>query len=162
MIPKGVSLIESRDSSALFIYPPTWFFSSTNCTHMKIFIGSMLLFSLLASIPRTIESVAPPIVDIIPQEEVELTIPEKIDLYASKYQVSSEVMNVIVKCESNYKPEAIGDGGKSFGLSQIHLPSWGGKITQEEALDPDFALDFMAKRLSEGKGHLWTCYRNNY
>jgi len=129
---------------------------------MYTFIGSMLLFSLLASIPRKIESVTIPVLDITPQEEVELTIPEKIDFYASKYQVSKEVMNTVVKCESNYKPDAVGDRGNSFGLSQIHLPSWGGQITKEEALDPDFALEFMAEKLSKGKGNLWTCYRMFY
>ena len=47
---------------------------------------------------------------------------------------------------------------KSYGLSQIHLPSHP-NISLEQATDPDFAIEFMAQNLSKGKGKMWTCYR---
>lgn len=67
-------------------------------------------------------------------------------------------MTKIINCESSRNPNAVGDRGNSFGLVQIHLPSHP-SITKEQALDEEYAIDFLAKNLSEGKGYLWTCYR---
>lgn len=87
-----------------------------------------------------------------------LTLKEKSDKYAKQYNVNAELMSAVVKCESTFNPDAIGDYGNSFGLVQIHLPSHP-TITKEQAYDPDFALDFLAKNLAKGKGNMWTCYR---
>jgi soluble lytic murein transglycosylase-like protein len=91
----------------------------------------------------------------VPREK---TINELITEKANKYGVSEEVMHAVIKCESTYNKNAIGDQGNSYGLVQIHLPSWK-NITKEQALDPEFAISFLAEKLSEGKGNLWTCYR---
>lgn len=32
----------------------------------------------------------------------------------------------------------------------------------EMAYDPDFAIEFLAEKLSQKKGHLWSCYRKYY
>lgn len=91
------------------------------------------------------------------------TAPRSIDELISdaslKYGVSEAVMRKVVACESTFNPNAIGDGGKSFGLVQIHLPSHP-YVSREEALNPEFAVEFLAKNLSLGKGRMWTCYRN--
>lgn len=87
-----------------------------------------------------------------------LTLQEKSDMYATKYNVKPSLMRSVVQCESTFNPDAVGDGGNSFGLVQINLPSHP-TITKEQAHDPDFALDFLAKNLAAGKGKLWTCYR---
>jgi hypothetical protein len=84
---------------------------------------------------------------------------EKIATVALKYNVSQITMTRVIDCESSHNPSAIGDGGKSFGLVQIHLPSHP-NITKAQALDSDFAIDFLAKSLSQGKGKMWTCFRN--
>lgn len=97
-----------------------------------------------------------------PIEEVKYDkdmISQIIGYYAHEYNVSEKIMNKVIACESTYNPQAIGDGGKSFGLSQIHLPSWGGKITKEQATNPYFAVEFLAEKLSKGQGRLWTCWR---
>ena len=86
-------------------------------------------------------------------------IKSMVDYYADKYGVSRQLMQKVVNCESSYNYKAVGDGGKSFGLSQIHKPSHP-TITYEESTNPDFALDFMASNISKGKGNMWTCYRN--
>lgn len=83
------------------------------------------------------------------------------DYYAEKYGVSKNVMRTVVQCESRWNTNAIGDNGNSHGLVQIHLPSHP-TILKVEATNPDFALNFLAKNLSQGKGAMWTCYRNNY
>jgi hypothetical protein len=130
---------------------------------MDIFKSAVLSLVVIASTPSTTKYVAPE-ENLTPLPEVVTTtdIPSLIEFYAVKYGVSKDVMHTVVKCESGYKPNAVGDGGNSFGLSQIHLPSWGGQITKEQALDPNFALEFMAEKLSKGKGKLWTCYRMFY
>ena len=88
----------------------------------------------------------------------EKTIDEVIHLSAVKHGVSESLMRQIIKCESGFRPDAVGDAGYSFGLVQIHLPSHPA-VTKEQALDPEFATDFLAKNLSVDKGSMWTCYR---
>lgn len=78
--------------------------------------------------------------------------------YSEEYGVSEAIMHKVVRCESNYSVFALGDSGQSKGLVQIHGPSWP-QITEEEAYNPEFALDFLAHKLSQGQGGLWTCYR---
>jgi len=90
------------------------------------------------------------------------TIQDIIGYNAEKYHVSASVMNKVIACESSYNPETIGDGGKSYGLVQIHQDYWGDKITIEQSKDPFFAIDFLAEKLSKKQGHLWTCYRMYY
>lgn len=89
------------------------------------------------------------------------TIDELITQYATKYGVSEYAMRVTIKCESGFNPNAVGDGGQSRGLVQIHRPSWP-DISDAQAFDPDFAIRFMAERFSEGREELWTCYRLNF
>ena len=94
----------------------------------------------------------------------ENTITALIHLKADEYGLSpskARQMVATVRCESQFKTNAIGDGGKSWGLSQIHSPSWP-MVSQDEAFDPNFAIDFMAQKFSIGKERLWTCWRILY
>lgn len=52
----------------------------------------------------------------------------------------------------------VGDREQSFGLVQIHLPAHP-TITKEQAYDPEFSVDFLARHLKNGDGNMWTCYR---
>ena len=52
----------------------------------------------------------------------------------------------------------MGQREQSFGLVQIHLPAHR-TITKEQALDPEFAIDFLAKNLAQGRGTMWSCYK---
>ena len=82
---------------------------------------------------------------------------EEIEVAGKRYNVSTSTLHAVIKCESRYDRFALGDHGWSRGLVQIH-----GKyhdVSDEEAYDPEFAIDFLAKHVSEGKGSLWTCYR---
>jgi len=108
-----------------------------------------------------------PSTPVIYQEEVPpvpKTLEEKIDDYAGKYGVSAYQMSRIIQCESGGKPiqSAIvtKNGGRedSWGIVQIHLPSHP-TITKEQALDTDFALDFLASNLSQGRISMWHGYR---
>lgn len=82
-----------------------------------------------------------------------------IDYYSEKYAINSEYIYATMDCESGFNPKAVGDNGKSFGLAQIHLPSHR-DITKKQALDQNFAIEWMVKQFSSGKANMWTCYRN--
>jgi hypothetical protein len=78
--------------------------------------------------------------------------------YGLEYNVSSEVMHRVIFCESSYNRLAVGDAGYSRGLVQIHSKYWP-EITDSMAFNADFSVRFLAEKLSEGKGRLWTCWR---
>jgi len=67
-------------------------------------------------------------------------------------------LEAIVKCESNFNSQAIGDHGNSVGLFQIHLPSHP-NITRKQALDPYFSIAFAIEKYWKGELSIWTCAR---
>lgn len=89
-----------------------------------------------------------------------LSIPDKIEYFADKYHVDSKVMHKIIKCESNYNPKAknVSSIENSHGLVQININAHK-TVTIEQAQDPNFALEFLAENLADGKGRMWTCFR---
>lgn len=129
-------------------------------TMNKKYIALLLIFPLL-SVSLFIGKVNAEAPTEKMVEKTEWTVQEVkdlVDYYADKYGVSRTTMQKVVNCESSYNYKAVGDGGKSFGLSQIHTPSHP-SITYKESTNPNFALDFMASNISKGKGNMWTCYR---
>lgn len=88
----------------------------------------------------------------------EVSIQSCIEEKAKQYNVSSFTMGKVIFCESSFKENAVGDNNTSFGLSQIHLPAHP-NITKEEAFDREFAIEFMAKEMSEGRAWKWSCYK---
>ena len=95
--------------------------------------------------------------------------------YSKEYDVSAKQIANIINCENRgwnptlqsglyYTRDRINEGvyegqrEESYGLAQIHLPAHK-NISYSQATNPDFAIEFMAKALSEGKGTMWTCYR---
>lgn len=127
----------------------------------------MTVSSFVQTVPQTVVQFTEiPVVhaqEIVP--EIATTTPEiikeRIKFYADLYKVSEEVMDTIIRCESYYDPKAIGDDGDSIGLVQINKPSHP-EITDEQAFDHEFSLDFLAKNLKEGRGKMWTCFKLNY
>ena len=115
--------------------------------HIRVALATILV--LVGSTTCAQVAVAP---------EQNLTIKEIISKEASAHKVSEEVMNKVINCESEYNPEAVGDHGHSLGLVQIHN-FYHPEITRAQALDPEFAIDFLATNLAKGKGKLWSCYR---
>lgn len=84
-----------------------------------------------------------------------------VDRYSGIYGVDAYIMRRVIMCESGYDSKAVGDGGTSFGLSQIHLPAHP-EITKEQAFNPEFAVEFMAKEMSAGRAWKWTCFKMFY
>ncbi len=85
----------------------------------------------------------------------------KIEQYANKYGVSAEMMNQIIDGESSYDKTVIGDTDlickrtgkpmKAVGLVQINTSCYWPGITEAQATDEDFSLDFLAKWIGKGK-----------
>jgi len=99
---------------------------------------------------------------------VEETIYEKIDRIALEKGVSAEKIHHIVKKESAYNANAIGDKNyvcprtgriaPSHGLVQINECFW--PEAGDKAYDPEFALTFLADHLKKGNCRLWaTCLK---
>lgn len=85
-----------------------------------------------------------------------------ISSYAQKYSVEGQnlepIITSVIRCESSFNTNALGDNGHSRGLVQIHNV-WHPEVTDAQAYDPEFAIEFLAKAISQGKGYEWTCYR---
>lgn len=91
-----------------------------------------------------------------------------VDKYGKQYNVSTSTMLAVMKCENrDFDPTLqsyhVKNGVRedSWGLSQIHLPSHP-NVSLEQATDPEFSVEFLAKHLSQGQGKMWTCYRQIY
>ena len=93
------------------------------------------------------------------KKETQSEIETLISYYSNKHQVNEDEMLATAKCESGLNISAIGDGGLSIGIVQIHLPAHP-EITKEQALNPVFSIDFMAKEFKKGNQWKWTCWRN--
>jgi hypothetical protein len=128
------------------------------------------LVTALLSIPSTTHIVNTPIEVAVERPVVRQVkriyvaptpTPQQIELInkiADEYNVSAEVMTKVIACESGFNERALGDGGYSRGLVQIHK-KYHPNVTDEMAYDPEFAITFLAEKLSQNDGHLWTCYR---
>ena len=77
---------------------------------------------------------------------------------ALEARISPATVLAVIQCESTWVPTARGDGGHSRGLVQIHDQYH--DIPDELADDPQFAIGFLVDALADGKGDMWTCYRN--
>lgn len=91
----------------------------------------------------------------------------KIAHYASIYGVSEGMMDYIVRNESHYSSCAIGDthltdpdGNPHLSLGAVQINRyWNPDVTEAEAYDIDFSLNFLADALSKGHCSRWTTCR---
>lgn len=81
-------------------------------------------------------------------------------------------MSTIISCESQWGTEVqsehryhegnvpkgykVGDREQSFGLVQIHLPAHP-DISKKQAVNPQFAIQFLAKNIKDGHIGMWSC-----
>lgn len=97
-------------------------------------IGMIIAASLCVTpTPIAKADVAPPVDPILVRQEVKtppLNEEEIINGYihdiCEKYQVDEYLIRSVVRKESNYNPDVIGDSGRSIGLMQIQ-PKWHSK-----------------------------------
>lgn len=134
----------------------------------------------LSSTPATLDTATPPpevvfavhAADVPAREDEpvsppQLSVEALISRVASEYSISSTTLFNLAHHESRLNAEANGDGGCSRGLVQINLCVHKG-ITEEQALDPEWALTYAAKEIKEGREYAWSvcnCWsfiRGNY
>lgn len=98
---------------------------------------------------------------------VQTKIQDKVMQYADLYGVSRQELYKVVECESgfdpgiqSFHPSPTGPNGRedSWGLAQINLP-YHPDITREQAVNPDFALDYIASEFAKGHKGQWSCYK---
>lgn len=120
-------------------------------TRIGLFIGVALATFFLFAIPA--KSYAPILPELSSVEDMKAYATQK----ALEASVSPAVVHAVIACESTWNPRALGDSGHSRGLAQIHDQYH--DISDEQAYDPRFAIDFLVSNLAEGKGRMWTCWR---
>lgn len=129
---------------------------------IKKTIVFLLLLPLVAfAKPRVIkelEITPKPIVDTSTTTWTREMIDKEINRVSAIYQVSSVQIHKIIYCESRYNTKAhnLTSREDSWGLVQINRMAHP-QISVEQATDPKFALDFLARNLKAGKGSMWTC-----
>lgn len=98
-----------------------------------------------------------------------------VDFYAKKYRVSAKSMMRTLENENKsfdfdlqsqlkYKKgnrwkKPAGSREQSFGIAQIHLPD-NPDVSYQEATNPQFAVEFMAKKFAQGKQRMWMGYKS--
>lgn len=139
---------------------------------LKAHIISLLAIVVAACFPSANTELKPPpvaeysVVEIAHAEEHPLNIkewsPDEVEAEAYKvateHKLDADLFVRVVHCESHGVKDAIGDNGTSFGAVQIHAPSHP-EISQEQAENPAFALEWMAEQWSAGRAGMWSCYR---
>lgn len=92
-------------------------------------------------------------------------LPEVVDINtlikedAAKYGLNEDHLYKTLNCESDgFKDVAIrGDNGLARGLAQIRS-DYHPDITDEEADNPVFAINYMAQQFASGHAAEWSCY----
>jgi soluble lytic murein transglycosylase-like protein len=107
---------------------------------------------------------------LVVEEVKELTVQEKVDLYADKYGVSRKEMHATIKCESGYRQSAYNKTdpqGGAIGIGQFLRPTFNAYapkagIENPDIHDVDHQLQTMAYMFSIGEKSQWTCWRDLY
>ena len=68
---------------------------------------------------------------------------------AGKYGVPATTLFNLIESESDWNPDAYNERSRDRGLAQIS-EIYHPEVSDEEAFDPEFALNFAAKTLAEG------------
>jgi hypothetical protein len=107
-----------------------------------------------------------------------MTVEQLVHKYAGKYKVSAKEMMGTIRCENSTLDPKLqsnhrypkdskkwkvkkGEREKSFGIVQIHLPDHS-DVSYQQATDPEYSVEFMAKKFAKKRQHEWSCYRKLY
>ena len=103
--------------------------------------------------PRSPEMTPETIKQLIYDKGYEAGLSEaKIGQIVATIECESQFQNVQSNCR--YKT---GEREESYGVSQIHLKAHP-NITKEQALDIEFAVDFIVSEFKKGNERKWTCW----
>lgn len=88
---------------------------------------------------------------------------ELIEKYSRIYSINSAYIYATIDCESGFQSvqsrmiDKYGIREDSWGVSQIHLPAHP-DISKAEAMDEDFAIEYMAREFGNGNAKQWMCF----
>lgn len=82
---------------------------------------------------------------------------EMIDLIKEKYPDIDDLLICMLKKESTYGTDLIGDHGLAIGSYQIHIDKH--PVSYWCAMNFECALQFTADMVKRGKGYLWTSWK---
>lgn len=91
-------------------------------------------------------------------EPIPIPIEQKIDNIALAHNISTTTLYNLVRYESRLDPNA--DNGQDRGIVQINREAWP-EITDEQAFDPEWSLNWAAEKIANDESHIWTvcnCY----
>lgn len=152
---------------------------------MAVLVIILVVFYASHGVAKAIDSVEPEVLEYDQPRELrerpahyvthidwtQSRIRKQVEEDATKYGVDADEMWNVIMCESQDNGEASttiqshwvknGKRENSWGLAQIHLDSHT-NVTREQAIDPLFAIDFMAKHFATGDKWMWTCWREMY
>lgn len=134
-----------------------------------------LYLTIIALVPRAVdqrltelEREAAPSVEALKEREAEdqvpapsepLSVVDTITLVAHEHGFQdTDWLLALARCESGLRPTAVGDGGSSHGLWQIHL-GYHPTVTVAQATDPVWSTTWTVQKLQAGQYRLWTCGR---
>lgn len=138
---------------------------------MKKIIGFLILSFCIISGPSSLLAIDSneSCISINNQEYVQCLV----DVYSKEYGVSAISMMATLRNENGtfqfdrqsdlkYKSGnrwgfPAGTREKSYGIAQIHLPDHP-EVTYEQAIDPEFSVEFMAREFSQGRQWKWMGY----
>lgn len=130
-------------------------------TKEKIKYWGMLVFGILTyafALFGVIVLVFPKHESVIDNQAARIILPPTSE---EGVEVNEDVYRII-KCESQWKFDAVGDGGKAFGLAQFHRPTfdWLVELSGLEGLDyyePKDQIVLLDWALKNNREYLWTC-----
>lgn len=135
--------------------------------------SSIFISPVLATAPQDVKTeVATPPQQVIKGSKLtQVKRSEPSPMILSLIQKEAQAFNLdasdlydTISCESNFDPDvqsnhyANGKREESFGLSQINLP-YNPDVTYEQAIDPAFAVHFMAYHFAQGHHSMWSCWK---
>jgi len=120
---------------------------------MFVLMVGLVLIGLCVGVARAEAPTQEPVVPAKPESIYSIIYNE-----SKKLGVDPEKVIKTIECESSFNPNALGDGGKSRGIAQIHS-RWHPNVTDAQAYDPVWSALWTVKRFSQGYAREWTCYR---
>ncbi len=137
---------------------------------LSLFVGETIVYAqespLIVDEPKVV------LIEIKKNDLQKEEIEEKVYSIAREYGVDGDAMwhtilnesGASTTIQSRYKrsyPDGTVLAGdttreQSFGLAQIHLPAH--NVSYEEAIDPEFAIRFMAENFQKGRQSMWMGY----
>lgn len=86
-----------------------------------------------------------------------------VDKFSSIYAINGEDLKKVIQCESSYKVEAVGDGGRARNLLQFHKPTfdlYSKKFGEELDYNSGYDQIKLASWMwSKGLQYHWSCAR---